>query len=195
MRALNTFSSLHQIASVFLNTFQAETVGARAASLNTDYATTVLGADVILTQTDAVIPAGDVLALDKSVSWLDRVVLVNGWLLTASQRIGQATDYQLNDPTASVQTVIAQGYTGTGAVSNLASGAGISAGNPPLNGAGAFRSYAPVLYRLSTGPGVYASVWLYADTTPGDLYVYNGGPADLYFTGVVYGFAPTGLRP
>lgn len=194
MRPLNTFTTLQQIPSAFLNDFQDETMGARVADGNTEFAATTLGADTIITQTSALILNDNLAQLDASVSWLDRLVVVNGWLFTVNQRVGQTNDYELNDPTASVRTIMAQGYTGTGALSDTTTGAVVSATNPPVNGVAAFRSYAPVLYRASSGVSTYESVWLYAVPSTGELAIYNGTGTPLYFTGVIYGFAPTGLR-
>lgn len=194
MRAITTFAPLQEILDTFLNAFQLETVGLRLAATANALTSGTDGADIVYTQTDVEVTTGNLLVIDSSIDWRDRTVVVLGWLLAAAQRMGEADDFQVNDPTATARQIIQLGYTGTGGLADLATGAAVSAGNPPLNGAGAFRSYAPVIYRLLTPSMTYEDVYLYADPVSGALTLYNTG-VNLYFTGLVIGVAKSGQRP
>lgn len=196
MRAITTFAPLQQILSAFLNQFQLEAAGVRLADTANALTSGTDGADIIFTQTNAEVTTGNLLVIDASQDWRDRVVMAMGWLTISAQRIGQADDYAMNDPALGVRQFMQIGYTGTGGVSNLTTGAAVSAGNPPLNGAGVERSYAPVLYRTATGPSTYENFYLYADgTSAGELCCYNESTVNVYFTGYVWSFGPTGERP
>lgn len=195
MRAITTFAPLQQILSPFLNQFQLEAAGVRLADTAQGLTSGTDGADIIFTQTNAEVTTGNLLVIDASQDWRDRMVMAWGWLLTTDQRIGQADDYMMNNPALGIRQVMQLGYTGTGGISNLGTGAAVSAGNPPLNGAGANRSYAPVLYRTPTGPSAYDNLYLYADgTSNGELCLYNESGTNVYFTGLVWACGQTGER-
>jgi hypothetical protein len=195
MRFITTFAPLQQIFDTFLNQFQLETVGLRLADTANALTSGTDGADIIYTQTNAQATAGNSLVIDSSVDWRDRTVLVFGWGLVATQRMGEADDFQVNDPTSMARQIIQIGYTGSGGLSDLTTGAPVSPGNPPLNGAGVYRSYAPVIYRQVASPTTFDDLYLYADATTGYLTLYNTSGTSLYFTGIVLGVAQSGQRP
>jgi len=196
MRAITTFAPLQQILSDFLNQFQDETAGVRVATSNNEFTGQAEpGADVVYIQTLNTVGAADLLEIDTSIDWRDRVVSVAGWLLTADQRLGQVADFQMNDPAFGVRQVMATGFTGVGAYSDVVLSTSVGPGAAPVNAVGTVRSYAPVLYREVTAFPAYASVFLYCDPGTGALYLYNATGTALYFTGVVWGFGTTGARP
>jgi hypothetical protein len=77
------------------------------------------------------------------------------------------------------------GYTGSGGYSNITTGAAVSNANPPVAGAGAFRSY-----RVEVASNVYA----HADPTTGSIYLYNNSGATIYPTLFWWASGDTGKR-
>lgn len=194
MKQQQTYAAGDPIAAADLNTWQDKTVGGRAASISNDFgATTVYGADRVLTQLATTVANGTVKQIDASIDWRDRVVKGCCTRLAASdERIGQGLDYETNDPTYTTvaKTLFVDTYTGTGAYSNVAgAGTAVSNGNPPVNSVGGVRSYAPIVDDRGTG-----SVYLYVSPSDYSLNVYNNSGGALYLRLEIEASGKTALR-
>ena len=194
MKRQQTYAALDPIASADLNTWQDKTLGGRAAGVSNDYgATTVYGSDVVRTQLTTSVADATLKNLDASIDWRDRVLRVTCSRLNGTnERLGQSLDYETNDPLAGTvaKLVTPDLYTGIGAYSNLTTGAAVSNGNPPLNGAGVYRSYAPVIDDLSAA----GNVTLYADPSTGALNLYNATGGAVWLRIEIEAAGDTGLR-
>lgn len=105
--------------------------------------------------------------LDANADWTDRVVRIWGFdLVAANARPGGAADYTDWTTIGGGAPFVLMGYTGTGALSNVGTGAAVGAGAPPLAGTGA----GGTSYRVKF-PGVNA--YLYVSPSDGSLRVYN----------------------
>jgi hypothetical protein len=182
------------------NTWQDYSQGFRAGDLNNNLAEAdVRGVDAIVWQ--GTVPTASVIViLDASMDWRDRIVW--GWARysdVSTWRVGQSNDYELNNFTGDLasgttgdpQARPIYGYTGTGAVSNLATGAAVTGAAPPLNGAGVFRSYA---LHLGQPAGFTGDSYLYVDASSHKLCAFNGELFDTYLQLVLYATDDTGLR-
>lgn len=177
MERVHTWAALDDVASADLNAIQDRARGAVPSSEDNDFATSYAkGSTGLVWQSLATIANADIFLLDASADWRDRLVSGAFTRVGANDRLGQSTDYTCNDPTASPARTTFKGYTGSGAVSNLTSGASVAAGSPPLNGAGTHRSYAVVIDDLSTS----GNIFLYADPTSGELFLYNASGAAVH---------------
>jgi len=192
VKRYGTFNPLDEIGSAFLNYLQDVAYGLlRATSgFGNDFPTTVKGAQTVLFQSVVILPTAEPYELSSDVDWRDRLVEGTAWKLAAAGRVGQSLDYQLNDIAAGPPAFMFQGYTGSGAVSNLATGADVGVGAAPLNGAGAFRSYALTALNLGGGSVVY----LYADPATGVLNAYNSTGATVHLLLKVTGTGDLGMR-
>lgn len=104
---------------------------------------------------------GQLALIDANHDWRDRVI--HGFvvdLAAAANRPGGAADYNNWPP----PTVFA-GYTRTGGLSDVGTGAAVSNGNPPVWGTGGGGT--------STAITVATNILLYCDPTSGALYLYN----------------------
>lgn len=174
MDRLTTFSTNSVVPSATLNAMQDRAVGMRlttqaaASELTAMAAVTGGGAglECRLWASDASgVAAADLLLIDDSADWRDRLVFV-WWqnIGAANVRAAQANDYT-NDGTLVVVNT-RMGYLGTGGKD--AGGASPSAGNPPVTAAGKYR------VEIAT------NVSLYADASNGKLYIYNANGAAIF---------------
>lgn len=196
MKRISTFSILSSVASAFLNSLQDRALGALPANLsgalaNALAATAGLGRHGVSFVADTTLAAGTLAQLDDSIDWRDRLLTGELYAVSAGRQPGGASDYLLNDPTASAPMGRLFGYTGTGAYASTAATTAVSAGVPPVNGAAAVRSYA--VHALTTDGTVW--LYLYADPSTGVLYAYNNTAAAFVLAGTVFGSGALGLRP
>ena len=189
-----------EVASTFLNLLQRTAVGAQPASggdatiltlTNGEYgnelASTRRGADVRHYQLQGLVD-GQFAIVDRSLDWRDRlvdvVVFTSG--LGTIRMIGAFDDTDLATlDVAVIEGVAHNRYLGTGAVSNVTTGAAVANGAPPLNAVGAVRSYA---IELTSG------LWLYASRTDGSLRLYNDTGSGLDVLLRVTGYGQTAKR-
>lgn len=193
MERVTTYAPLDEVESDDLNDWQDFTQGSLGASDNSDIADTKgLGSDTRYAQVTGSVADATAVLLDDSTDWRDRWVEGVCAQVGANDRMGQSTDYNLNTPTVTsvARCTFGPSYTGRGAYSNLTTGAAVSNGNPPLNGAGVYRSEAPVVDDFNAG-----SVFVYAHPSTGALYLYNNAGGALYLIVRVTGTGSTGLRP
>lgn len=186
MKRLTTFASLTQVPSATLNGMQDRAQSMQAANSNNDYAITTatginLGGEGLYWQGS--VTNGQLKLIDNTNDYRDRLVHGYTRLLSASNvRVGQASDINLNQNVTALSgyddSPVEEwdGYTGTGAYSNAGTGAAVSNGNPPVNGAGAFRSYALTIAVI----GGTDEVRLYCDPGTGYLYLYNPNASTRY---------------
>lgn len=177
---LQTYAPLGEIASADLNLWQDRTREARPASdTNNLTSTAARGGSLLRWQADTQLTSGTLRLIDDSVDWRDRWVKVLFVRTAQTERMGQGGDpgdTATNDVTsAGPARSTSSGYTGTGAYSNVTSGAAVSNGNAPLNDVGANRSYAVTIDDLGTLP-----VYLYVDPSTGYLYLYNDSGSTLW---------------
>lgn len=168
MDRITSFAALSQIASGFLNTLQDRVLAQRPASDNNDLASTnALGFEARLWVPSALsLAAFTTVQIDKNVDWRDRLVLcAYASLPGGAYYPGQTTDFDLRTGLP-ITWSFTLGYTGSGAYSNITTGAAVSSGNPPIAGAGAFRSY-----RVEPLSG--ASLFVWAKPGTGELSFYN----------------------
>lgn len=118
--------------------------------------------------------------VDASKDWRDRVLTVAYYTPSgALTQPGGADDYHYDYDITSLR----KGYTGRGGLD--AGSADPTNGNPPVPAAGA-----------SWAMEVATSVWLYASTVDGALYLYNATAGTLKTPILaITATAPTGLRP
>lgn len=184
-----------EVASTFLNLLQRTAMGAQPASggdatiltlSNGEYGNELAamrrGADVRQYQLASLVD-GQFVIIDRSLDWRDRtvdaVLFVAG--VGTNRMIGAAADIDLATLHVAVtEATVMNRYLGTGAVSNVTTGAAVAAGAPPLNAVGAVRSYA---IELTSG------LWLYCSRTDGSLRLYNdtGSGADVLLRVTGYG--------
>jgi hypothetical protein len=197
MKRLVTYVALDTIASATLNEWQDNTRGAYAASSNNQFTSSMDGGDARYYQANLSLADATLVEVDSSIDWRDRVL--SGWCkrLAAADRVGQSTDYNLDDPSvAAIATSTFAGcYTGTGAYSSTAgAGVAVANGSPPVNNAtGATRSYAPIIDTLGTA-STSGNVYLYADPSTGALSLYNASGGALVLQVFVECSGDTGLR-
>lgn len=192
MDRINTYAPLDEVESADLNLWQDRTVGEKPTSEDNDFAGGAVGGEVRRWQSLSSFANATRFLLDTSIDWRDRLVSGSLRRVSSTTGVGRSADTTLNDPTStSVSTCTFEDqYTGTGAVSNLTTGADVVNGSPPLNGVGVYRSCAVVIDDLGTSGDIY----LYADPTSGELFLYNAsgaaieGMLKLHFSG------QTGLR-
>lgn len=195
-----TYVPLLEVTSAWLNKVQDEALGLTVAtSTANDLGSGFLGeaGTFLLTKVAAPLLDATPTLLDDTADYRDRWVRVVATFPSAAQLPGGANDFELDDPyTGPYTATTTWKYLGTGAVSDLATGAAVSAGNPPLLGAGAFRSYrASVTTHLDASSAAQVGPWLYADPTSGALYLYQASGVSLPLTLHVSATAKTGKRP
>lgn len=193
-----TYAALDDVASADLNNWQDRTAGVfgHTSSGATNGFDGLEGADTIAFQ--LTIPTATLVTIQASEDWRDRVLLKGAvsFPTAANDLVGGAADYLLNDPSSGpLVNHLANHYTGRGGNSNLGSGALVSAGNPPVNGTGAFPSWA---IRLTTHLDLGVIVrgpWVFAHYTSGVLQVYQSTGIDVRIIGSLTFSGATGLRP
>lgn len=199
MDYLQLFVPLTPVPSAFLNTFQNVTRSLKvASSIAQNLLPTANGGMGVIFQTFATpIPTATPILIDNTADYRDRILLDGVCVFppSAVEAIPGNDDWKLNDPATALPSTRLWGkYTGTGAVSNLATLAAVSAGNPPLNGEAGIghRSYRITLAQhldpTETGP------WLYVSPTTGFLYVYHSHAGDVWLLAALMFSAKTGLR-
>jgi hypothetical protein len=188
MKRVVNFTSLVSPNASFLLSFQTVMGGLRRATDNNDIGSGYgNGSDSVRWQASSAFATATKRVIDTR-DWRDRWIW--GWVFpggdgygTSSQRIGQSNDYELDpaDTTAGTPSrmVWFTGYTGSGAVSHLTTGAVVSNGNPPLQGVGTYRSYAVKARDPVRSVLVPPVLWVFADET-GQLCLYNNCGSDLY---------------
>ena len=125
------------------------------------------GSDAVFCQRATAFAVHDLAVIDTKHDWRDRVLTVSIFDLgAANARPGGAADYTDWGSIGAGVPAICQGYTGTGALSDVGTGAAVSAGNPPLAATGG----GGTSYRVKF-PGV--NVYLYARPSDGALCLYN----------------------
>ena len=195
MKRYQTYTPLQQVLSAELNGIQDRALGILTGTTGGGYtqeiASTCVGMIGAITQHTGVTATATLSLIDSGNDWRDRVIWGSIWLTTV--RIGQGTDINLNDTSLAIPQVNFMGYTGIGAYSNITTGAAVANGAIPLNGAGAFRSYAVTLYAEDVTLTA-TRAWLYCDPTSGALYLYNNMGASTDMVGFVMGSGDTGLR-
>jgi hypothetical protein len=195
MKRIVTATPLADLPSATFNALQDRALAARAATDNNDLGAMAQDTDGVIWAAITDLAAGTTRLLDKtSFDWRDREIR-GDWVtgvIGGGDFPGGATDYAFNtsayDAAGSGRL---RGYTGTGAVSHLTTGAAVSNGNPPLNGAGAFRSYTVWL----GNPGVVNDVRLWVDPSNGRLNVYNASGGAVQLLLWIEASGKTGKRP
>jgi len=125
------------------------------------------------------VSTGNLVVVDSSIDWRDRVIVAEYAPLTNANRSpGQSSDHLFD-----FSLTRRCGYTGTGALG--AASAPVTAGTPPAPAAG-----------TSWATQITTNLWLYAQPSTGELALYNDTgstiTAPMLF---VRGTAKTGLRP
>lgn len=171
----------NDLAAADFNTIVARTVGQRHGSGST-LASATAGIDGVAWVKTAGIANGQLALIDDNHDWRDRVIhgFVTDLAAAANQPSGAA--YYNNWPAPTVFN----GYTGTGALSNVGTGAAVSNGNPPVWGTGGGGT--------STAVTAATSVYLYADPTTGALYAYNGTVNPIFYWFQISATADLGIR-
>lgn len=169
------------LAAADFNAVVARAVGQRHGSTSTLAAATA-GVDGVAWVKTAGINNGELALLDANHDWRDRVI--HGFVtdLAAAANQPQGVAYYNNWPAPSTFN----GYTGTGALSNVGTGAAVSNGNPPVWGTGGGGT--------STAVTAATSIYLYADPTTGALYAYNSTVNPIFYWFQVTATAKLGLR-
>lgn len=180
-----------QIPSDAFNVMQERTCGLRPAedgATSNDLANTgTIGSDGRSWQTKTTIPVSELRIIDDTIDWSDRYVVGVAGSLSANQRLGQSSDYDLGQ--ASSPMGLVNGYLGKQCYSNFTTGAEVSNGNPPAPGDGTYHSNAVLIVDVDSG------VWLYVDGD-GKLCVYNDTNAAVHLLLVLFFISgPTGKRP
>ena len=195
MRRVTNFSTGSTIPAATLDEMQDEQLGLIPANGTGGAVPAYAGADGRIWQSpDAGVASGTLLVIDASVDWRSRELWgVFQHLTAADQRIGQANDWQLNDPTQGIATRHFTGPTGTGA--QQAGGTAPANGEPPAIGTvtGGI-SYALVVDEESSSTD---RVFLYADPSTGVLSLYNASASALHAILRVFGAgaSPTAGTP
>jgi hypothetical protein len=168
-----SFVALTQVTSAFLNTLQDRTISQRAGNSNNDVASANGFEARLWWPTGLSLANATTVELDKSIDWRDRfVVSVYAPLSNTNLFPGQTNDYDFRT-TFPVGWKFAAGYTGSGAVSNLATGAAVVNGSAPIAGAGAFRSY------IVEPDSAVGGTQLWVKPTSGELNLYNASGATI----------------
>lgn len=195
------YNPLDDIPSADLNRWQDLTIGVRAPTVSGGVATnaftpTYLGGDALGWQ--VTLATNTLYTLEGTTDWRDRWILAGQATWPGgTQGIGDSADYGLNDAWAGPYvTRLGGAYLGRGAYSNLGSGAAVGPGSPPLNGAGAFRSYAFMLTtHLSTSAALEKGPWVFCSPTTGYLQTFQNTGSPVRFLLSLTLSGPTGLRP
>lgn len=198
-----TYNPLQEVLSADLNLWQDVTVSSRFALMSggvvNDFGVTIMGADALFFQTgDPGVPTNDLVTLDDVVDWRDRTIVSGKIVFPAvNQLVGDSDDWQLNNAwTGPYVSHLGGEYTGTGAYSNLTSGAAVGSGAPPLNGAGVFRSYSVLLSaHLSASASAEVGPWLFCDPDTGALRLFQNSGSSVRMIGHIVFSAATARRP
>jgi hypothetical protein len=187
-KKIQTFAPINQISSAgWLNPIQDLIVGLKTATSNNALASQADGIDArIWSHAAGALATGTLVQLDDSIDWRDRVVF--GCYVdaaAATNMVGGATDYFF--ATGANTMRFFHGYTGTGALSNVATGAAVSNGNPPVAGTGAGGTSWSVELNASS------DLFLYTQAN-GRLYMYNATGGNQFPLVFVLGLGDAGLR-
>lgn len=141
-------------------TLEARAVGQRHGS-GSELAAQAAGIDGVAWVSATGVANGTLALVDANHDWRDRAVTGFAYdLAAAANRPGGATDHNNWPP-----PTVFGGYTRTGGLSNVATGAGVTNGNPPVWATGAGGT--------SSAVTVASNILLYADPSTGALYLYN----------------------
>lgn len=200
MIRISTFVALQVIPSAFLDKFQDEALGlVPATGPSNDLPADFFGeaGSFLLSKVASPVATATPTLLDDGTDYRDRFVRAVTVFPSAAQLPGGANDYELDDPYAGPYSAsVSWKYLGTGAVSDLATGAAVAAGQPPVLGAGVFRSYRVSLTtHLDASSSAQVGPWLYADPTTGALYVYQATGGSIALALHISVTAKTGKRP
>jgi hypothetical protein len=168
MKRVVTATALAEWIDADCNEIQDRAVGMVSANNSNDLSTPK-GMNCLVWQASTVFVAGATQRLiDDSNDWRDYFVegICYPNTTAAVERIGDTNDYNLEALAASDPPVYFSGYLGTGAYSNITTGAAVAAAAEPVRGAGAFRSYF-VNLRSTT-----SQLTLFCDPANGKLYIY-----------------------
>lgn len=131
------------------------------------------GSDTVYDQRASGIPNATPTVIDANHDWRDRVIEVLAFAFaSASQRPGGSADYTDWASIGAGTPGLFAGYLGTGALSNVGTGAAVANGAPPVAGTGG----GGTSYRLTIGTNLY----LYANPSNGNLCVYNATGAAVH---------------
>jgi hypothetical protein len=168
---ITSFVALTQVASAFLNTLQDRTISQRAGNSNNDVASANGFEARLWWPTGLSLAAATTVELDKSIDWRDRFIVTIYAPVSATNLFpGQANDYDFRT-TFPVSWKFSAGYTGSGAYSNVATGAAVTNGAGPLASAGVFRSY------TVEPDGAAGSTLIWVKPGTGELNLYNAAGA------------------
>lgn len=186
------------IPSTFLNQLQDEALGQQEANSNNDLAGDP-GVDVLIWQAATGIDPGSnrTRLVDDRIDWRDRVIWgIAEVTLTSANRIGQSNDQSW--ATYQDEAFHWSGYTGTGAYSNISTGAAVAHGSPPVRGASTYRSYFVELrdaLDVASGAPLYEGLYAYVDPSTGYLYLYNAHASSVVYPSLfIFATGQTGKR-
>lgn len=131
------------------------------------------GLDTVYDQRASGIPNAVPTTIDANHDWRDRVVEVLAFAFSsANERPGGSADYTDWATIGAGTPGLFVGYLGTGALSNVGTGAAVKNGAPPVAGTGG----GGTSYRLTIG----ANLYVYANPSNGNLCIYNGTGAAVH---------------
>jgi len=178
MERIATYTVNAQITSTQLNDLQDVTVGLISGANNN--VLSAPGCDGCEWQYTTDLPNATQVKVDSTRDWRDRVLTVLYYSPSGGNtQPGGANDFDYDYPISSLR----KGYTGRGGLD--AGSADPTNGSPPVPAIGA-----------SWALKVAVTVWLYASTVDGSLWLYNdsGGARKTPILSIT-ATAPTGLRP
>lgn len=161
-------------ASADYETLESRAAGVRASSGGeVTEANARAGLDTVYDQRASGIPNAVPTVIDANHDWRDRVIEVLAFSFSsANERPGGSADYTDWSTIGGGTPAVLAGYLGTGALSNVGTGAAVANGAPPVAGTGG----GGTSYRLTIG----ANLYLYADPTSGSLSIYNATGAAVH---------------
>jgi len=194
MKRILTAVDLMEWLPANANAWQDRSLGLVAALKNNDLDASYNEANIgVIWQAKAPLVDAHIIQItsfaDDGIDWRDRDIVGHFYLNSGADnnRIGQATDYNLDSQVAGAGFNLFGGYLGTGGVSDLATGAAVSNTNPPIRGAGAHRSY-------FVNAGAAGAAYLYADPADGSLWLYNHSGASISPKITIIGEGKSGKR-
>jgi len=177
MERIATYTVNAQITSTQLNDLQDVTVGLISGANNN--VLSAAGCDGCEWQYTTDLPGATQVKVDATRDWRDRVLTVLYYSPSgANTQPGGANDFDYDYSINKLR----KGYTGRGGLD--AGSADPSNGNPPVPAIGA-----------SWALQVAVTVWLYASTVDGSLWLYNDSGTIKTPILSITATAPTGLRP
>lgn len=185
MKEIDTYSAGDDLPSADFNSFMQIARGWKAASSSS--VTGTAGRDGVHYGRAAGLANATVYTVDENHDWRDRVLTVHAFDLGAANLLpGESTDYTDWSTLGAGTPAVRMGYTGTGALSNVGTGAAVANGAPPVAGTGG----GGTSYRVTLG----ANLYLFADPTTGALKAYNNTGATVYTWLEVDATADLGVR-